>query len=40
MITFLELLVDTFTHPIESDDEVVTIAIVDAKGIHQFGELK
>lgn len=41
MITFIEeLLADTFGHAVETDDEVVTIAIVDTTGTHMFGELK
>lgn len=36
----LEMVVDTFAHPIQDETEAVTLAIVDAKGIHMFGELK
>lgn len=40
MTFLLELIVDTFSHDIEEDENVVTLAIVDNTGIHRFGEIK
>lgn len=40
MLTVLEILVDTFCHGIETDSEVITLAIVDNTGTHIFEEIK
>lgn len=36
MIAFLEMIVDAFTHPIEGEDEVIILAVVNPDSYHKL----